>query len=188
MLKDHGAEYRPLDPETGRIEDVTSLTHIISTTSDFPDYEAAVDHYINVVRPSWVELCACRSKLANPRQFHPNPAFFFSDVIVTCADIPEGDEEAICGGVISMGGQSSGPLTKLVTHIVALTLDNEKCEVALKKNLSCKIVLPHWCVCDEKRLPLESRLNISQVRRLPQAQEKDRRRSLPAAKPANLIH
>ena len=45
-----------------------------------------------------------------------------------------------------MGGQYSAPLSKLVTHIVALTLDDEKCELAKKKNLPCKIVLPHWYV------------------------------------------
>lgn len=67
-----------------------------------------------------------------------------SDVTICCADIPEGDKEAIIGGVIAMGGQHSSALSKMVTHLVALTLDNDKCEVAVNKRLRCQIVLPHW--------------------------------------------
>lgn len=63
---------------------------------------------------------------------------------MTCADLPEGDKEGIAGAVLAMGGQYSPALSKMVTHVVALTMDNEKCEVALKKRLRCKIVLPHW--------------------------------------------
>lgn len=100
------------------------------------------------MKPSWVEACIQKNKVSNPRQFSPDPCLFLSDVTVTCADIPEGDKEAIIGGVLAMGGQYSAPLTKMVTHVVALTLDNEKCEVALKKRLRCKIVLPHWYVTE----------------------------------------
>ena len=32
----------------------------------------------------------------------------------------------------------------MVTHLVALTEDAEKCRVAIDKNLKCRIVLPHW--------------------------------------------
>jgi len=50
-------------------------------------------------------------------------------------------------------------LTKMVTHIVALTLDNDKCEVALKKRLRCKIVLPHWYdACSPLEAPLLTNL------------------------------
>ena len=45
-----------------------------------------------------------------------------------------------------MGGLHSGAVTRMVTHIVALTTDHEKCRTAINKGLKCKIVLPHWLV------------------------------------------
>lgn len=66
--------------------------------------------------------------------------------MVCCADIPAGDADAIIGGVLAMGGLYSGSVSKMVTHIVALTEQSEKVQVAFNKNLKCKIVLPHWYV------------------------------------------
>ncbi|EKG19230.1 BRCT domain-containing protein [Macrophomina phaseolina MS6] len=68
-----------------------------------------------------------------------------SDVIVTCANnIPEGDREAIIGGVLAMGGQHSGVVTKMTSHLVALDVEDPKCDLVRAKNLRCKIILPHW--------------------------------------------
>ena len=99
---------------------------------------------MHVVKPSWVDMSLQKGKLANPRQFSPDPSLFLAEVTVSCADIPEGDKEAIVGGVLAMGGQYSAPLSKLVTHLVALTVDSDKCEAVERKHLQCKIVLPHW--------------------------------------------
>ncbi|EON61339.1 hypothetical protein W97_00552 [Coniosporium apollinis CBS 100218] len=155
-LEANGAVFIPLDPETGHVQDLALLSHIVSTTSDFPDYHNAFDKFVHVVKPSWVDACIVKHKLANPRQYSPDPTLFLSDVTVTCADLPEGDKEGIAGAVLAMGGQYSPALSKMVTHVVALTVDNEKCEVALKKRLRCKIVLPHWfddCLKLGRRIP-----------------------------------
>ena len=144
VLTSQGAEHIPLYPSPGASTDVRRYTHLISPTSDFPEYQMAIDSLVPVVRPSWVEACTSRGKLANPRPYSPDPRFFFSNITISCADIPEGDKEAIIGGVQATGGQYSGPLSKAVTHLVALTLENDKCETSIKKNLKCKIVLPHW--------------------------------------------
>ena len=74
---------------------------------------------------------------------------FFREVIVSCADLPEGDKDAIIAGTLALGGLYSAPLTKLVTHVVAMDTDNDKCRTVQAKNLACKMVLPHWYV----RLP-----------------------------------
>ncbi|KAL1646932.1 regulator of Ty1 Transposition [Diplodia intermedia] len=145
VLEDHGATYRPLNPETLRIDSITNYTHIIATTSDFPDYLLALDHFVHVVKPQWIDDSLRRGKPVNPRAHSPDPCLFMSDVIVTCAaDIPEGDAEAIIGGVLAMGGQYSGAVNKITTHLVALALDDDKCALVRAKNLKCKIVLPHW--------------------------------------------
>jgi len=130
--------------ELGRIP-LTDVTHIISTTSDFPDYDAAGEALIPVVKPDWVQASITKRRLANPRQYSPDPRLFLSGVVVCCADLPSGDEDAIIGGVLAMGGLYSGAISKQVTHLVALTSeDSRKCEIALSKKLPCKIVLPHW--------------------------------------------
>lgn len=67
-----------------------------------------------------------------------------SDVVVCCADIPEGDADAIAGGILAMGGNYTTKITTLVTHIVALSLENDMCEIAKQRNLNCRFVLPHW--------------------------------------------
>lgn len=67
-----------------------------------------------------------------------------SDVVVCCADIPEGDADAIAGGILAMGGNYTTKVTTLVTHIVALSLENDMCEIAKQRNLNCRFVLPHW--------------------------------------------
>lgn len=140
-LIDNGAQYAGADVKQALRD---GATHIISSTSDFPEYTAALDSFVHVVKPSWVDICIAKQRVTNPRQYSPDPALFLSDVVVTCADIPPGDQEAIIGGIIAMGGQYSAPLTRLVTHVVALTMDSQKCQTVQELGLKTKIVLPHW--------------------------------------------
>ena len=83
-------------------------------------------------------------KVKNPRSFNPDPALFMNEVVVCCGDIPEGDQEAIAGGVLAMGGQYSAVLSRVVTHLIALDMDDERCKRVVEKRIPAKIVLPHW--------------------------------------------
>lgn len=86
-------------------------------------------------------------KLAQPRQFNPDPRLFLSNVVLMCApELPEGDKDAIIGGVLAMGGSYSSKLSMLTTHMVALTADSDKAQMIIRKGLKTKIVLPHWYV------------------------------------------
>ena len=120
------------------------ITHIVSSTIDFPEYEAASDGLKSVVKPDWVNASIAKGRLANPRQYSPDPRLFFSGLVVCCADLPSGDSDAIIGGVLAMGGLYSSPVSKMVTHIVTLTMDSDRCKTAISKNVKCKYVLPHW--------------------------------------------
>lgn len=122
------------------------VTHIISATSDFPDYDTAVNELKSVVKPEWVKSSLLKGRLANPRQYSPDPRLFFTGLVVCCADLPSGDNDAIIGGVLAMGGLYSSTVSRMVTHMVALTMDSEKCQTVVAKNLKCRIVLPHWWV------------------------------------------
>lgn len=124
--------------------DVQNVTHIISETIDFPEYASARQHMIPVVIPDWIAHSLMRNKEAAIRPYTPDPALIFSSVSISCADIPSGDKDAIIGAVLSMGGVETNALTKLTTHICALTIEHPKCQQAIEKKLKCKIVLPHW--------------------------------------------
>lgn len=139
--------------------ELRSVTHLISTTSDFPAFHDAVDGYIHVVKPSWVTTSVEKKRAANPRQFSPDPSLFLTDVVVLCAeDIPTGDKDAILGGVLAMGGLYSPSMSRLVTHVVALSMNNPSCRLVQERSLKCKPVLPHWfddCLKLGKRISYE---------------------------------
>ncbi|KAF1820958.1 uncharacterized protein K489DRAFT_382001 [Dissoconium aciculare CBS 342.82] len=144
IIESQGGEYRPLDDNDQHIPGLEQVTHIISTHIDFRQYTAALEHGIDVVKPSWVAHSLGKGKQVSARQYSPDPSQFFQDVVFTCGDLPPGDVRAITAGVMVLGGQYSGPLTKIVTHIVTMSLDDERCRIAEEKELGCKIVLPHW--------------------------------------------
>jgi len=142
-LQEQGATNIPLST-SGRIENVHACSHIISTHVEFPEYAAALDANCNVVKPSWVEQSIAKGRQAQARQHSPDPALIFQDVVITCADLPQGDRDAITAGVMALGGMYSSPLTKLVTHIVSLSEEHDKVRIVKEKNLKCSVVLPHW--------------------------------------------
>ncbi|KIX94498.1 uncharacterized protein Z520_09884 [Fonsecaea multimorphosa CBS 102226] len=120
------------------------ITHVISATSDFPDYSSCCDALIPVIKPTWVQHSLAKNKLVNPRQYSPDPRYFMSDVVACVGNLPHSDAEAIAGGILAMGGLWSPKLTNQITHIIALSMDSEPVEIAAKKKLVVKVVLPHW--------------------------------------------
>lgn len=140
MLESRGGTHLSLSSTS-----LGQLTHIIADSAEFPAYEDACSAFINVVRPAWVEHSVNKERLANTRTYRPDPRLFLSGVVVTISDdIPQGDKDAIIGGVLAMGGQYSPIMTTLVTHVVALNMDNKKCRIMVQNALKCKAVLPHW--------------------------------------------
>lgn len=134
----------PFDISKGRIQRLEEINYIVSTTSDFPDYYRALDLMIHVIKPTWVDQSLKGNKTRNPRTYSPDPALFMSDVIICCGNLPSGDKEAIQGGVLAMGGQFTEQLSKTVTHLISLDLDDHRCQLAISKRLNLTIVLPHW--------------------------------------------
>ncbi|KAF1840888.1 BRCT domain-containing protein [Cucurbitaria berberidis CBS 394.84] len=134
----------PFDAPKGRIDRLKEVAYIVSETSDFPDYYRALDLLIHVVKPAWVEASLQAMKVKNPRTYSPDPALFMNEVVICCGNIPTGDKEAIEGGVLAMGGQIAPALSKQVTHLIALDLDDPRCQLAVSKRLQAMMVLPHW--------------------------------------------
>jgi hypothetical protein len=139
-----GGTVVPFDFSPGSTHKLEDVVYIVSATTDFHEYYRTLDLMINVVKPQFVDDCLSSGKMKNPRSYSPDPALFMSNVVVCCGDIPEGDQDAIAGGVIAMGGQYTSGLSKATTHLVALSMDEKRCKIAVDKRLPLKIVLPHW--------------------------------------------
>ncbi|KAG9248379.1 hypothetical protein BJ878DRAFT_476536 [Calycina marina] len=145
-VEDHGGKAKII-PIEDRINFGDGITHVITTKHKFAQYaEAEEDRMLPVVTPNWVTMSLMRNKLLPHRPYTPDgETKFFSNLIVSCADIPDGDKEAIIGAVVTLGGTESNAVTKLTTHLCALTMDHPKVQSIIKKEMSkIKIVLPHW--------------------------------------------
>ena len=112
----HSTGYTPVD--------LIGLTHIIAATSDIPCNPVAEQLEIPVVTPEWVFFSLRENRLAEVRPFTPDPRLIFLNMLATVAELPTVDKEAICSGVVAMGGRFSNNLYMYTTHIVALNLDN----------------------------------------------------------------
>lgn len=100
---------------------------------------------LQIVKPEYVEDSIKFKKIKNPRTYSPDPALFFSEVVICCGeDLPGDDKEAIEGGTIAAGGQISPVLTKLVTHLIVLKENDPRYILAERKNLRVLKVIPHW--------------------------------------------
>lgn len=142
VVKKNGAQV--LEPDRhGKIR-IPQATHIVSNTIDFDQYAEAQAMMIPVVTADWIKTSLARNRQNQVRPYSPDPRNIFSNVTLTCADIPLGDKEAIIGATMALGGMESKDLTRLTTHICALSMDHPKCQQAIKKGHPCKIVLPHW--------------------------------------------
>ncbi|KUJ20570.1 BRCT domain-containing protein [Mollisia scopiformis] len=140
IVEENGGEVIPFDEDF----DLPEITHIISDTVDFPQYSEARLQLKPVVTVTWITASLNKNKEASIRPFTPDPSMIFANVTITCEGLPTGDKDAIIGAVLAMGGMETSSLTKMTTHICALTVDGQKCQQAIGKRLKCKIVLPHW--------------------------------------------
>ncbi|CAJ2505255.1 Uu.00g126490.m01.CDS01 [Anthostomella pinea] len=123
---------------------LAQVTHIISNTIDFPQFTEATSMMIPVVKSKWISASLAKGKQAQIRPFTPDPRMIFSDVVLSCADIPDRDKDAIIGATMAMGGMDSENVTKLTTHICALSMNHKKVLTVQERKHKCKIVLPHW--------------------------------------------
>jgi hypothetical protein len=123
---------------------IEKVSHIISNTIDFEEFTQSQAYMIPVVTTKWIESSIHRRKQVNVRPFSPDPRMIFSEVVVTCGDLPILDQESIIGATMALGGQESREATRLTTHICALSMDHPKVQASLERGWKGKVVLPHW--------------------------------------------
>lgn len=142
IIEDNGGTV--LEPMRDGSLNMKNVTHIISNTIDFPQYNEANACMIPVVTLQWLTMSVQRRKLAQARPYSPDPRMIFAQVVVSCADLPIMDKESIVGATMAMGGQETKDVNRLTTHICSLSMDDEKVVAASKKGWKGKVVLPHW--------------------------------------------
>lgn len=142
FVKSNGGEV--CEPRYNGSIPVDQASHIVSNTIDFPQYTEAQAMMIPVVTDNWVQISLAKSRLAQIRPYSPDPRMIFSSVTITCAGLPTMDEEGIIGATAALGGTDSPTVTRLTTHICALSDDDPVCQEARAKAPRAKIVLPHW--------------------------------------------
>ncbi|KAK6454613.1 regulator of Ty1 transposition [Scheffersomyces xylosifermentans] len=135
-------------------DDTPSVTHIITRSIQFIEYNAARKSMIPVTTPDWIIDSVQAGKCLNFKSYNPDPKYFLKDCFVCVADnLPVGDKEVIYAGVKAFGGNYLDVLTKYSTHLIAVDLSNEKSIIASSAisgagsqddAIDIKIVLPHW--------------------------------------------
>jgi hypothetical protein len=142
VLRDNGATI--CEPRRDGSLPLDKATHIISNTINFPQYTESQAIMIPVVTSQWITYSIGRRKQANVRPFSPDPRMIFSQVVVTCGDLPVMDKESIIGATMALGGQENKDASRLTTHLCTLSEDHPKVQAAKERGWKGKIVLPHW--------------------------------------------
>ncbi|GAA5826527.1 hypothetical protein JCM11251_002412 [Rhodosporidiobolus azoricus] len=149
--------------------DLSSLTHFITDTLDFPEYDllrpdgeprvgpsgkgkgregqAVRDEIrVEIVSPAWVTRSFDLQTLQPPRFYSADRALFFSGTVICTSDFPDADNIAVNGAVEAFGGQFRRELTREVTHLICVAEYGPKYEMAMKfgTELGMVVVLPHW--------------------------------------------
>lgn len=142
ILEDNGAKV--VEPRRNGTIAIDRVTHIVSNTIDFQQYTESQAVMIPVVTMHWITASISKRRVAQVRPFSPDPRLIFAEVVVTCADLPVTDKESILGAVMALGGQESKDVSRMTTHVCALSMDHPKVQVPLSRGWKGKIVLPHW--------------------------------------------
>ncbi|KAL6452520.1 LOW QUALITY PROTEIN: brc1 BRCT-containing protein 1 [Candida maltosa Xu316] len=135
------------------------ITHIITETIDFIEYNQAVNSMIPIATPNWVYDSINSQKAQNLRTYNPDPNYFLKDCFVCCADnLPQGDKELLYGAVKAFGGGYLDVVSIYTTHLIANDVCNDKAILASSvvsqnnnddgvggsSSSGIKVVVPHW--------------------------------------------
>lgn len=124
------------------------LTHYI--TNSYPEEDSLEappeDSNVHVVTTKWVERSLVLSTIQDPAFYSPDPAMLFSGIIATSTDLSQSDNEVLCAGISSLGGQWRTAYTKDVTHLFALGEGSAKYATAMhfRGSTGVHILVPHW--------------------------------------------
>ena len=141
---------RILDLNGGKLVayDDTKLTHYITNSLPGRDSLEPLQEGFKarIVTPQWIERSLVLSSRQDPEFYSADPAMLFSGVIATATDLSQTDNEVLCAGITSLGGQWRTAFTKDVTHLFAMTTHSAKYNTAMhfRDVTGVRVVTPHW--------------------------------------------
>ncbi|KAI8580609.1 hypothetical protein K450DRAFT_236426 [Umbelopsis ramanniana AG] len=136
--------------------DMNTITHIISKDTTFAGYKKALENKIAVVTPDWINSAIRNGHVHRTQFYSPDPAKFFSGLVICTSGLTKQDREAILGGALAFGGDYRNDLTVDVTHLITMVPEGKKYETVMAKNeLGIRTILPQWfydCVKFQKKV------------------------------------
>ncbi|VEU23342.1 DEKNAAC104505 [Brettanomyces naardenensis] len=138
----------------GRMNDqeLSKITHIISSTISFPEYTTASDKLmIPVVTPDWFFESMSQGKLQSVRSYSADPTLVFKGCMITCStSICEDDRKLLASAVKSFGGIFVRDISRKLTHLITENeKDDDRYEIVKEFNRrsgseTINIVSPDW--------------------------------------------
>lgn len=140
-------------------------THIVSSTTDFPEYNQAKDIGIPVVKPEWVTMSVKCDATLPPSAFSPEKDKLFSGVVACPSQIPTEDRDALWAMITFYGGCCQATFDPSCTHLLVPKPEGDKYECALQ-HPEVKIVIPDWVVDSIKAKTLLDESNYAPVKEI----------------------
>lgn len=127
---------------------VFNLSHIISKSINFPQYEFSQEYMIPIVSPEWVNASLKAGRLSSLRSFFPadDLARLFKKFIFSIDDsIPNVDSKLYKIIIEEYGGQWQPQITKFTTHVISVDISSDSCIIANSiPNLDIVCIIPQY--------------------------------------------
>lgn len=115
---------------------------VVADSIHFDGYEDREDAMLCVVHPSWVDDSIQFGRPLPPSRYTPDPKYFMSKISICVVGMTQGDQAAICAGVVAAGGLFSESINRITTHVISVNMKDPVCQEAAKHKI--KVAIPHW--------------------------------------------
>lgn len=150
------------DPLIENEQILNKFTHVISNTTDFPNFRMASDTLMMPVLISqWVIDSATHGKLESVRSYAADTRLIFNGCVITCSSsVCEGDKMVIAAATRAFGGIYIQGITRNLTHLITTNPSDDVCSIVGDYNrhlgkTAIETVAPEWLfasISNAKRL------------------------------------
>lgn len=147
LITEHGGELAAWDERAD--VDVSPKLVVVANSVEYDRSDEMRRFLVPTVTPQWVHACIEEGKLVPHRPYSPDPRNFLKCVIACFSGLSDGDAAVFEAGVRANGGDSSKLVTRYTSHVVALSLDTEECQLVLQSRVNndqvgIRLVRPEW--------------------------------------------
>jgi len=147
IIRKHGGEIVPWDVRADG--DVSPKLVIVAPSMDYERAEEMKRFMIPTVTEDWIHACVSQGKIVPMRPYSPDPRNFMRDAIVCFSQLSKGDTDVFRAGILASGGDVSDIVTRYTTHVVAMSLDTQECQLVVHSRennpgVGIHLVKPEW--------------------------------------------